>query len=276
MPRRPHRSGPRSRDRDRRELWRCHPGSARAAGLGNAAGATSSTATALAAVWRPIPYGLGSACLFGDPEYAQVGDGELRLIAKRLPPAHWCTKAYGLEYGGGGIQTQGGFAQQYGRFEIRAQMPPGSGFWPAFWLLPDDESFASEIDIVEMYGGRGNNADSTLHVPAAGPGPQHICPVTPDYSSAFHIYTMEWTPGSMRFLFDGKVCGEFTGMSADGTAPPGCPRRSILRTTSCWTSPCSRSGRPTPPPPSPVSCAWITSGCGSEQAATTGGTAERS
>lgn len=176
--------------------------------------------TTLGASWRLIPYGLGSSCLFSDPEYVQVADGELRLIAKPLPPAHWCTEEYGLEYGGGGIQTQGAFAQQYGRFEVRAQMPPGAGFWPAFWLLPDDESFGSEIDIVEMYGGRGNDGDSTLHVPAGGPGPQHICPIVPDYSSAFHTYAMEWIPGLMRFFYDGALCGVFTGMSDNGTAPP--------------------------------------------------------
>ncbi|MGQ0576681.1 MAG: glycoside hydrolase family 16 protein [Pseudonocardia sp.] len=171
-------------------------------------------------VWQLIPYGLGSSCLFDDAEYAQVAEGELRLTARPLPPDHWCTVEYGLEYGGGGLQTQGGFAQQYGRFEARIQMPPGAGFWPAFWLLPDDESFDGEIDIAEAYGGRGPTVDSTLHVPAAGPGPQGICPVEPDYSAGFHVYTLEWEPDRMRFFYDGRLCVEFTGWADDGTAPP--------------------------------------------------------
>jgi Glycosyl hydrolases family 16 len=177
--------------------------------------------TTLKQAWRQIPYGLGSSCLFNEPEFVQVTAGRLHLIAKPLPRGHWCTEEYGLQYGGGGIQTQGSVAQQYGRFEMRAQFPGGAGFWPAFWLLPDDETFSGEIDIVEVYGGReGSLADATLHVPAAGEGPHTECSVEPDYASGFHTYALEWTPESMRFLYDGEVCAEYTGMTALGVGPP--------------------------------------------------------
>ncbi len=174
----------------------------------------------LAPTWELIPYGLGSACLFDDPEYVQVRDGELHLIARRLPPSHWCTNDWGLEYGGGGIQTGRNFAQQYGRFEIRAQLPAGSGFWPAFWLLPADDSYGGEIDVLETYGGRDNSGDATLHVPANGPGPQRSCPVTPDPASGFHTYRLEWSAERMLFYYDDHLCADFTGLSEEGTAPP--------------------------------------------------------
>lgn len=176
--------------------------------------------TQLADTWSLIPYGLGSACLFDDPEHVRVADGALQLVADRLPQSHYCTQRWGLEYAGGGIESQGKFAQQYGRFEVRAKLPPGAGMWPQIWLLPDDNSYSGEIDLMEIYGGRNNLADATLHVPAGGPGPQAQCPIQPDYSSGYHTYTLEWTKELIRFSYDGVQCAEFVGLSGDGRTPP--------------------------------------------------------
>lgn len=176
--------------------------------------------TELTDTWSLIPYGLGSACLFNDAEHVRVADGALQLVANPLPDSHYCTQQWGLEYGGGGVQSQGRFAQQYGRFEVRAKLPAGRGLWPQIWLLPDDNSYSGEIDMMEIYGGRDNLADATLHVPAGGPGPQGQCPIQPDYSSDYHTYALEWTKVSMRFLYDGVQCVEFVGLSGDGRSPP--------------------------------------------------------
>jgi beta-glucanase (GH16 family) len=54
--------------------------------------------------------------------------------------------------------TEAGFAQQYGYFEIRCQMPnSGTGAWPAFWLtgkgsIQGNGQNNEEIDIFEWYG----------------------------------------------------------------------------------------------------------------------------
>ncbi len=170
--------------------------------------------------WSLIPYGLGSSCIYNDSQHVQVSGGTLRLVAFPLPPGDECHKRWGLGYGGGGIQTSESFSQEYGRFEMRAKLPAGAGFWPAFWLVPADESYSGEIDVMEAYGGRGNTVDATLHRPAAGPGPQETCAVTPDYSSDFHDYRLEWSPGQMRVLYDSKVCASFSGLSDAGTSPP--------------------------------------------------------
>ena len=44
-------------------------------------------------------------------------------------------------YTSGRINTQKKHDFQYGRFEVRAKVPSGKGFLPAFWMMPTDESF---------------------------------------------------------------------------------------------------------------------------------------
>ncbi len=178
-------------------------------------------------IWGVIPYGLGSSCQSDDAQHVQVAGGDLRLIATRNSTSDYCYTQYGLEYTGGFIQTQGNFAQRYGRFEIRAKLPQGNGFWPAFWMLPGDDSYDGEIDILEAYGGRveqgGDVGDFTLHVPAAGPGPQKTCRILPNYHGDYHTYTFEWKAGNMKAYYDGLLCADFSGVSDNGTSPPAFP-----------------------------------------------------
>ncbi len=173
----------------------------------------------LSSAWGVIPYGLGSACLYDDPSYVSVSGGMLNLSARKLAVSDPCTTKWGLQYGGAGIQTNG-FAQAFGRFEIRAKLPAAAGTWPAFWLSPSDQTFDGEIDILETYGGRGSNGDATLHVPAGGPGPQTRCTISPDYATSFHTYAMEWAPGSIKIYYDNTLCVNFTSVASGKSGLP--------------------------------------------------------
>ncbi|MGO8594024.1 family 16 glycosylhydrolase, partial [Rhizobium ruizarguesonis] len=43
-----------------------------------------------------------------------------------------------------------GFSQQFAYFEARMKLPPGKGFWPAFWLIGLDRSkYTAEIDVLD-------------------------------------------------------------------------------------------------------------------------------
>src|ERR1700745_421736 len=60
-----------------------------------------------------------------------VQNGALDITAKPGVPAG---------YTSGRTTPEGSFSQTYGYFEMRAELPQGQGFWPAFWLLSADKS----------------------------------------------------------------------------------------------------------------------------------------
>ena len=72
-------------------------------------------------------------------------------------------------YTSGRINTQSKHTFQYGRFEVRAKVPSGKGFLPAFWMMPENESYygqwpkCGEIDIMEVHGSALDTSYSTLH-----------------------------------------------------------------------------------------------------------------
>jgi beta-glucanase (GH16 family) len=113
----------------------------------------------------------------------------------------------------GRLSSQGLFAQKYGRFEARIQIPAGHGVWPAFWLLGDDVSkvgwpACGEIDIMENVGREPRSIRGSLH----GPGYYGSTPLTTAYalpqgrfSDGFHLFAVEWEPQVIRFYVDGEL-----------------------------------------------------------------------
>lgn len=132
-----------------------------------------------------------------------VDAGVLTITAAPVTPdvAPWVD---GRAYTSGLLTSQGAFAQLYGYFEIRAALPAGQGFWPAFWLLPSDGGWPPEIDVFEMLG-----ADpTTLHVGAhetidgrhvAGGDRFRID------TTQFHTYGVDWGPETLTFYVDGTA-----------------------------------------------------------------------
>ena len=115
---------------------------------------------------------------------------------------HPATPVEGQAYTSGCMTTYGNFSQTYGYFEMKAQMPKGAGFWPAFWLLADNLVWPPEIDVVEMpqsnnpaYGQPLNiNTDhTTLHWLDANNTDQQASvatTTTTDYSAGYHTYAV--------------------------------------------------------------------------------------
>lgn len=109
------------------------------------------------------------------------------------------------------LLTQNKFSFKYGKVEVKAKLPAGIGTWPALWMLGSNISTVSwpacgEIDIMEHKGSQLNRIHGTVHHPARFGG--NADGGTRDISNAtteFHIYTMEWTATSIKFLVDGNV-----------------------------------------------------------------------
>ena len=104
--------------------------------------------------------------------------------------------------------NKSGFKQQYGYFEMKAQMPGGVGVWPAFWLLSTDPSMPGEIDIMEYYGhDQGTTFGITLHDWRNGGNNTNITngqffPSVSGMTTGIHTYGFLWTSALMIFYFD--------------------------------------------------------------------------
>ena len=102
---------------------------------------------------------------------------------------------------------------KYGRFEIRARLPAGTGMWPAIWMLPTKWEYggwphSGEIDIMENVGYWPDSLLSTVHTGAYNGmiNTQQTEGINKkDLSKVFHIYTVEWTAETLSFFIDNKM-----------------------------------------------------------------------
>jgi beta-glucanase (GH16 family) len=129
-------------------------------------------------------------------------------------------------YTSGKLSTARKFSFRYGTVEMRAKLPLGRGIWPAFWLLPAHEkSWPPEIDVMEMLGHKPRTIYMSNH---RGLWPKTEVDMTsftgPDFSAGYHLYTLEWAPGWLRWKIDGVVRKETT------TAVPDQPMYLVLNT----------------------------------------------
>lgn len=104
-----------------------------------------------------------------------------------------------------------GFAQRHGYFEIRARMPVGAGFWPAFWLIGvDRRDGTAEIDIVEYYGHRPDRYSLAVHNHRLKEGQEKIWRWSRNsvprgsLAQRFHTFGAEITENEVIFYFERK------------------------------------------------------------------------
>lgn len=129
------------------------------------------------------------------------------------------------DYTSARLQTKGKFQVAYGRFEVSMQLPSGKGMWSAFWLLGNNVDKVGwpkcgEIDVAENIGDP-RVIYSTLHGPGysggKGPSTRYLLPARASVNSAFHRYSLEWSPKELQFYFDDNLIAERTPDSL----PPG-------------------------------------------------------
>jgi len=142
------------------------------------------------------------------PTQLVVGDGALHLVAVRhsvKPHFPWTS---GMVTTGGPFESgppRPTFAFKYGYAEMRAKLPAGAGFWPAFWLLPANGAWPPEVDIMEWQGAQPHRDYMTYHFSTPtqkNDSLQGIFP-GPNFSQGFHLYAIDWEPSALTWYVDG-------------------------------------------------------------------------
>ncbi|MFZ4406900.1 MAG: glycoside hydrolase family 16 protein [Paracraurococcus sp.] len=138
----------------------------------------------------------------------RVQDGVLEITAQpgenrgRLPYVSGMITTQGAGTGGG---AGSGFAQRYGHFEFRARLPRGRGLWTSLWLLPADNTWPPEIDVVEVLGHQPQRLYVSTHSKAGGQREAKTLPVeVGDVTTGFHTYGVSWRPDMIRYFFNGR------------------------------------------------------------------------
>jgi beta-glucanase (GH16 family) len=147
---------------------------------------------------------------FADPQRGfpfRIHDGILEIEARKGGDGKWRSGLLASA-----TPSNSGFAQRYGYFEMRAQLPPGPGLWPAFWLNAnqshDDPRPGVEIDVIEYYGQFPNAYHSVVHVwdkadPKHSREMDHVTKVpSGSLTSGFHTYGVDVEPDWITFYLD--------------------------------------------------------------------------
>lgn len=124
-----------------------------------------------------------------------------------------------------GINARG---QTYGRYSVRFRADAVPGYKTAWLLWPDsNERREGEIDFPEA------RLDSTINAfvhHADGDGNQEKFTTGKTFAD-WHTATTEWSPGRVRFFFDGKLIGTST------TKVPSTPMHWVLQTETALEGP---------------------------------------
>lgn len=154
------------------------------------------------------------------PDASVVTISDISLVettANMLPANAFCDNATAgtkvkKSYTSGRISTQNLKTFTYGRFEVRAKVPNGQGYLPAFWLMANDENVygqwprCGEIDCMEVMGQDTNKLYGTIHYGnphAESQGTYTIKDGKESFSDGFHTFTCDWEPGKITWYVDG-------------------------------------------------------------------------
>lgn len=134
---------------------------------------------------------------------AEITDGKLIITARKenenkLAGSYTSTR----------MISKGKKEFKYGRMEVRAKLPSGTGIWPAIWMLGGNISTegwpaCGEIDIMEYVGYQPDVVHATVHTPsgfgANGNGSSRNLETAEEN---FHIYGLIWDDREMIFYID--------------------------------------------------------------------------
>lgn len=140
----------------------------------------------------------------------RVEDGRLILEAKE----EQMSDEHGdYDYTSGKILTRDKFYQTYGRFEASMKLPDGQGFWPAFWMMPQDDTYggwaaSGEIDIMENAGSETDKSSGAIHYGGLWPNNTYShgeYDFQEGSTTEFNTYAVEWEPEEIRWYVNDEL-----------------------------------------------------------------------
>jgi beta-glucanase (GH16 family) len=154
-----------------------------------------------------IGWGNNELQYYTDREQNATIDNGVLVVEAREEPYQ------GMNYTSARLKTIHKGDWLYGKFEIRAKLPEGQGIWPAIWMMPTDAAYggwpkSGEIDVMELVGHVPNVVHATVHFGADWPNNRHIGSryelPEGNFSGDFHVFSLEWEPGEIRWYVDGN------------------------------------------------------------------------
>jgi beta-glucanase (GH16 family) len=159
-----------------------------------------------------------TSCFVDSPSNVAVSNGTLKLTSRKEPAPFTCNDPngnYTTQYTSGMVSTWGRFSQAYGRFEVRARLWSArvKGLQTSLWLWPVDAArygpwpASGEIDFAEMFSQYPSRAVPYIHYNPAALDPNATKTSCMLWSlSSWHKYAVEWTPDSIKVIYDGRSC----------------------------------------------------------------------
>jgi beta-glucanase (GH16 family) len=149
----------------------------------------------------------------------RVKDGRLIIKGKKDFP----TGNANEPWSSGRLISQNKMDFLYGKVEVKAKLPRAHGSWPAIWLMPTTSAYGAwpksgEIDIMEHVGNNLGTVLSTVHTQNnnwMNGGHLSANLPLPDADTTFHVYSLEWTPDSLRFTYDSTRCYTYANPQTD-------------------------------------------------------------
>jgi beta-glucanase (GH16 family) len=167
-------------------------------------------------LWQPqltatSAYVAGPDCYVNNPSTISESGGYLNLSVVKVPTFK-CLGAYTSQYEAGMVTTSSLFDQTYGAVEVNAKLPvsTASGLQETFWLWPQKPLYGAsntgEIDFAEFYSEYPTLDIPYLHYVHSNTDKNvtaYTCTINP---TQFNTYEVDWTPQSIKILYNGNVC----------------------------------------------------------------------
>jgi Glycosyl hydrolases family 16 len=203
--------------------------------------------------WSPAPPGCSN---FGNaderewylPSQVHVDNG-LALVAQQTPTQgsdeNGNPKTYTCR--SGMVTTYPSAHLKYGFVQVTARLPFGKGLWPAIWLIPADQSWPPEIDIVEHWDTQPT-ARATLHY--GKQNSQELGTVNfPDADKGWHTYTLYWIQSRISIYYDNQLALTTTAhipqqtmyllldLADENNTPGSCSGTMYVKSVNIWKPP---------------------------------------